>query len=103
MSRGPDAGTAFRRAIECDAKAAGCAITVSEAAATRWASATFVGAQHRLRFVAADDAALERWLGGLADADLPTRGHLVADVAVLSVMCAGGEATVVLEGLTVES
>ena len=93
----------FRRAIERDAKAAGCAITVTATQATRWASATFVGAQHRLSFVAIDDAALETWLSGLDDADLPTRGHLVADVAVLSVARAGGEATVMLEGLTVES
>ena len=103
MSRGPDAGTVLRRAIERDASRAGCAVSMSSAQATRWASATFIGAQHRLTLSATDDAALERWLGEIVDTDLPTRGHLIADIAVVAVVRSEGCAEITLEALTVEA
>lgn len=102
MSRGPDAGTLLRRALARDAAAAGCRVSVTSAQATRWASATFTGAQHRLTLEGEDDAVLAEWLGGVNEADLPMRGHLVADVALVSVTRGGGRAEIVLEGLTVE-
>ena len=102
MSRGPDAATVLRRAIERDAVRAGCAVDVTSAQATRWASATFIGAQHRMMLSATDDVALERWLADLNDADLPTRGHLIADIAVVAVVRNEGRADIMLEALTVE-
>src|SRR3546814_1170120 len=49
MSRGPDAGTLLTRALIAAAAADGVACAITDADWTRWASATFTGAQHRLR------------------------------------------------------
>ena len=103
MSRGPDAGTLVARAIERDARRAGCAVTLSRAESSRWASATFVGARHGLALNGPDDAAFAHWLAGLPEADLPTRGHLVADLVIVSVTRAAGRATASVEALTVET
>src|SRR3546814_4063348 len=48
MSRGPDAGTLLTRALIAAAAADGVAYAITDADWTRWASATFTGAQHRL-------------------------------------------------------
>ena len=74
MSRGPDASTALQRALLREARVGGCAIAIPAAQMTRWASATFTGAQHRLTIAAADDAAFDAWLGALDDADVVLRG-----------------------------
>lgn len=103
MSRGPDAATLLRRVLERDAEDRGCTLAVTGAAATRWASATFTGARHRLTLAAADDAALAAWLAGLGEADLPLRGHLVADIAVVAATRAAGRAALTIEALTVEA
>lgn len=103
MSRGPDAGTLVRRAIERDARRAGCAVVLTLAESSRWASATFIGARHRLMLDGPDDATFAHWLAGLPEADLPFRGHLVADLAIASVMRAAGRATANVEALTVET
>lgn len=102
MSRGPDASTTLQRALLREARLAGCAIVIPAAQMTRWASATFTGAQHRLTLTAPDDAALETWLGALSDADIVLRGHLLADIAILSIVRAEGRAMVTVEALTVE-
>lgn len=103
MSRGPDAGTLVRRAIERDARLAECAVTLTLDESTRWASATFVGARHRLSLDGPDDAAFAHWLAGLPEADLPIRGHLVADLAIVSATRAAGRATARMEALTVQT
>lgn len=103
MSRGPDAGTLLRRAIERDARRAECAATLTLDESTRWASATFIGARHRLSLDGPDDAAFAQWLASLPEADLPIRRHLVADLAIVSVIRAAGRATAHVEGLTVET
>ena len=103
MSRGPDAGTLVRRAIERDARRAGCAVTLCAIDSARWASATFVGARHRLALDGADDAAFAHWLSRLGETDLPICGHLVADLAIVSVDRAAGRATARVEALTVET
>ncbi len=97
MSRGPDAATLLERRLRIAAEAAGVTLTIPQSDWTRWASATFVGAKHRLT-LASGDTGFAAWLAALGEAELPLRGHLVADVAVLGV--AGGEAEV--EVLTVE-
>ena len=102
MSRGPDIGTLLQRALLRDAAAAGCNVTIADAETTRWASATFAGARHRIVLAGPDDAALAAWLGGAAEADLPVRGHLVADLIVAAVARRDGAAEVAIEALTVE-
>lgn len=103
MSRGPDAGTLLLRALRRDAAACGCAVDAEIAASTRWASATFTGARHRLMLCGAAGAALDAWLAGLPEADLPLRRHLVADVAVLAVRRGGERVSAEVEALTVEN
>ena len=102
MSRGPDPGTALVRAIEANALRAGCPVRMSASDWTRWASATFTGARHNLTLEADESGVLDGWLTELPETDLPIRGHLVADIVVMSVQRAKGVATVRLEALTVE-
>jgi len=101
MSRGPDPGTALVRALEADARRAGCQVRMNASDWTRWASATFTGARHELTLEAGESDALDAWLAELPEADLPIRGHLVADIVVTSVGRAEGLATIRLEALTV--
>lgn len=101
-TRGPDAGTLLRRAIERDAADGGCTLEATVLLTTRWASATFVGARHRLTLRGYADSAFEAWLARLPEVDLPIRRHLVADVTMLSVLRRDGVATVEVEALTVE-
>lgn len=103
MSRGPDAATLLRRALERSAHAAGCETETRASEATRWASATFTGAQHHLHLEARDDAALAEWLAALPEAELPLRGHLVADLVIAAVARGDGRAQLTLEALTVEA
>jgi len=100
MSRGPDAATLLSRAIVAHAAAAGVVARVINASATRWASATFVGARHRLTMVVERGGGA--WLDGLAEADLPLRRHLVADLIVTCREDAGDRIRAVVEALTVE-
>ncbi|MEO7691054.1 MAG: hypothetical protein ABIS51_17365 [Sphingomonas sp.] len=102
MSRGPDPGTALVRALEANARRAGCPVRLNASDWTRWASATFTGARHEVTLEAEESGALDGWLTELPEADLPIRGHLVADVIITSVRRAGGLATIRLEALTVE-
>ncbi len=102
MSRGPDAETLLRRALEAQAEAAGCPIILVESDWTRWASATFSGARHMLTLAAPPSSALDAWLARLPEAELTLRRHLVADLAVEHVRRTGDRVTVSLEVLTLE-
>ncbi len=102
MSRGPDAATLLARALILSARQAGLALTVRHADWRHWASATFAGARHELTIELPDIVAATQWLKDLPEADLPIRGHLVADA---SIMCQHGEQDLriaALEILTVE-
>ncbi len=103
MSRGPDAATLLKRALERDADAAGCDVGVAMVEMTRWASATFTGARHRIVLTLRDDPRAETWLGGLGEADLPIRGQLVADLATIATSRQHGMTIATLEALTVET
>ena len=61
------------------ARQAGAGVTLSHDGLTPWSSATFVGAQHRVRVTGATG-----WTEGLDEADLPLHGCFVAtfDVAL---------------------
>lgn len=102
MSRGPDAATLLVRAIEADADAAGCPVTVAESDWTRWASVTFTGARHLLALSAPPSPALYGWIARLPVTEFGLRGHLVADLVVEHVRHADDAVTVSLEVLTVE-
>ncbi|KQM61537.1 MULTISPECIES: hypothetical protein [unclassified Sphingomonas] len=101
MSRGPDATTLLERRLRIAAEAMGVSIAITASDQTGWASATFNGARHRLTLTSGD-AGFAPWLAGLPEADLPLRGHLVADLIVTgqSTLPDGPAATI--EALTVE-
>lgn len=67
------------RALRRSALAAGCDVTLSHEAETPWASATFVGAQHR---ILVGGESLTAWLATLPETELPISGHFVASCAV---------------------
>ena len=102
MSRGPDAATLLARALDRSARGAGLTLAVRHADWRRWASATFTGARHELTVELPDGDAAERWLDALPEADLPVRGHLVADAVVLRQHGEGELRVATLEILTVE-
>lgn len=101
MSRGPDATTLLERRLRIAAEAAGVTMAITDSDATPWASATFNGARHRLT-IAGDGAAFDRWIAALPQAELPLRGHLVADLQVVGRMVTGDGVAFDLEVLTVE-
>jgi hypothetical protein len=102
MSRGPDAATLVERRLILAADAAGHRITVADTQSIPWASATFTGARHRMRLAGAAASGLAAWLQALPEADLPVRGHLVADLALLSTIPDGDLLCATIEVLTVE-
>jgi hypothetical protein len=79
--RGPGSTALLERALLASAKAHGLAVTFDGTQSTSWESATFSGARHVLR-ASATTGAIESWLEELPEADLPIRGHLVADLAI---------------------
>ncbi|MDB5695451.1 MAG: hypothetical protein JWN21_994 [Sphingomonas bacterium] len=68
------------RALRRSAAEAGCTVAVSHSTTTAWASATFVGAQHRV-FVRGN---AWTWLADLPAAELPLHGCFVASCDVES-------------------
>lgn len=102
MTRGPDAAAMLTGAIDRRARRAGFPVEQLRVASSRWASATFSGARHQMTIAAMPDAALDRWLAALPDADFSLRGHLVADLAVTAVRHAPARVEIDLEILTVE-
>ena len=92
----------LQRAIERSADAAGVGIVVTRCTLTRWASATFAGARHELAATLTGGSVAERWLAALPEAELPVRGHLVADLKIVAATRADDRIEVVLEALTVE-
>jgi hypothetical protein len=102
MSRGPDAATLLERRLLLAAEAAGHRLVLGETETIPWASATFTGARHRLTLTGAAGSELEAWLQALPEADLPVRGHLVADLAVLSTAEEADLLCAEVEVLTVE-
>ncbi len=80
--RGPDAGTLLIRALRGHAAAAHLTMQVESIACTPWASATFIGTQHRLTIAMAPVPGLRDWIDGLPDAEFAMRRHIVADLTV---------------------
>lgn len=82
-------------------------MTIEEVRSRNWASATFTGARHELTFRvegARANAAADTFLADLGAAEFSLRGHILADIALVSEeRHDGAEAvTISLEALTVE-
>lgn len=81
------------------------AITFEEVVSRGWVSRTFVGTRHAIVMsVAGDDAGarVDRFAHRLSDCDLPMRGHILADIAVISDDRQPGTVRFGIEALTVE-
>ncbi|HEX2763306.1 MAG TPA: hypothetical protein VHM92_05605 [Allosphingosinicella sp.] len=99
-----DAATSFLRAVR-----AGVAwfsgFVLEEMRSRAWASVTFAGCRHQLSFRLQGEGAEEAaaaLLGGLSAREFPMRGHLLADVAIVSQERRPGSVRISLEALTVE-
>ncbi len=80
-------------------------LTVEDVRSRSWASATFTGARHELRFRVEGEgaqAAADAFLADLGTAEFALRGHILADIALVSQQRSADTATVSLEALTVE-
>ena len=102
MSRGPDVTTLLERRLLLAGQAGRHGITIDGIESTPWASATFNGARHRVRLGGTATSELQAWLQALPEAELPLRGHLVADLALLSSEVEGDRLRAEIEVLTVE-
>ncbi len=102
MRPAADIGQMLARAIEAQAHRQGCAVRVETMGMTRWSSATFNGARHRLRLAAPAGDKVGNWLAGLAEHEFALRGHLVADVAIHAINRRPAEIDAELEILTLE-
>ncbi|MEN2785509.1 hypothetical protein ACFOKI_12165 [Sphingomonas qilianensis] len=102
MSRGPDAGALLVRALYRDSCCAGCPLEIIEADWVRWASVTFTGARHRMQWTGHASPALDAWLAALPRADLPIRGHLLADITVAGLTHRADSVKIEIEALTLE-
>jgi hypothetical protein len=102
MSRGPDAATLLERALVAAGHEAGVEVEVLASEWQRWASATFIGARHRLTLCAARSPSLNLWLAGLPEHEFRLSGQLVADLIVAGTRRTGERVEMDLEVLTVE-
>ena len=99
-----DAATALLRAVR-DHFAPFAGFVLEESRSRRWASVTFRGARHELAFRLEGDgaeAAAGRFLSGLRMCDFDLRGHLLADMSLVTEERRPGCARIRLEALTVE-
>ena len=99
-----DATTAFLRAVRARCSDLG-AFVLEEIRSRAWASITFSGARHELAFRlegrGAEDEA-RRFFRGLDASEFHLRGHILADIALVSEERSPGCARIRLEALTVE-
>ncbi|WP_375394573.1 hypothetical protein [uncultured Sphingomonas sp.] len=100
--RGPDAGTLLVRALRAQAMAASVVIAVRSIATRPWASATFIGAGHRIAVEAEPGESFDRWIATIPESEWIIRGHLVADLIVDRIILNGGNASVSISILTIE-
>lgn len=100
----PDATSALLRAIAAQF-AARDGFAVESIKSRSWASATFVGARHELVFGlcgASAEAAADAFVAGLDCMEFALRGHIVADIALVSDQRRADGARIAIEALTVE-
>ena len=100
---GNDATTALVRGLSVNF--AGFAPVFEEIKSRSWASATFIGARHELTFRLCGEgaeAAGERFAATLDVAEFQLRGHIVADISLVSKEACDCGVRLRLEALTVE-
>lgn len=100
---GNDATSALMRSIRASFDK--FELVFEEIRSRSWASATFFGARHELSFrVCGNDAqdAADRFEATLDVAEFQLRGHILADVALVSKEPCDGGVRLRLEALTVE-
>ena len=100
-----DATSALLRALSMKFVGFGANVELEEIRSRGWASVTFTGARHELvyRIEGSEaEAAAEAFLSNLDTADFRLRGHILADIALVSTERRTGEARFRLEALTVE-
>lgn len=102
MSRGPDAATLLVRSLARSAAAHRIEAAINEPDSIPWASVTFTGARHVFGIELQPAAAAAAWLAALPEADLPMRGHLVAEIVVTNVETRGCTLFATIAALTVE-
>ena len=98
------AGAALARTVR--AAFAGGAVEVEAVDSRPWASVTFAGERHVLRLRVGGTRAREaadRFLDGLGVREFELRGHILADIALVSRRSGGDGERLVIEALTVES
>jgi hypothetical protein len=100
-----DSATALIRAVRARFALQGVDFAIEELRSRSWASVTFAGARHELAFRVegerAEDAA-GCFLGGLDAAEFSLRGHMLADIALVSEERRPDRVRIALEALTVE-
>ncbi len=82
------------------------ALTTDRAVETPWASVTFSGARHCLRFSsskAISQGDLNQLFENLACEEFALPGHIVADIHVTEMVATGGGVSLSVEALTVEA
>jgi hypothetical protein len=102
-----DATTALVRAVRVNLVnlAPGCTLKLDEIRSRGWASVTFTGARHELAVtLSGSDAevAAARFADGLDVAEFRLRGHILADIELVSSEVAEDGVRLRLEALTVE-
>lgn len=95
-----DAATLLLRAFRLSAASHGVTIERAAIADRPWASATFEGVRHTVR-LDLDGERARSWLALLPEAELPMRGHIVADLAIDRVADRAGGASADLAVLTI--
>jgi hypothetical protein len=68
-----------------------------------WASATFIGMRHVIWFDVPITDAVDHFVRGLRDVDLPMPGHIVADIDLIERHDRDGTARIGLGVLTIEA
>lgn len=81
-------------------------LVVEEIRSRSWASATFAGVRHELTMRLEGDGAeacADAFLHGLEEREFDLRGHILADIALVSQTRATGLVRLSLEALTLEA
>jgi hypothetical protein len=99
-----DATTVLLRALRARLAGAG-KLCFEEIVSRSWASVTFLGARHEIVFTLEGDAAeatADAFIAALAADEYELRGHILADIALVSKQVDSGLVRIALEALTVE-
>lgn len=98
-----DGTSALLRALR--GKFPGQRLAFEEIVSRSWASVTFAGARHEIVFTLDGDGAdraADALIANLGDEEFALRGHLVADIALVSKQLEPNHARIAIEALTVE-